>query len=184
MQSCWFRHGTEFSTNASSRIKRSRKLFLIASWGFVLGTNKIKSVLDFRCFSLTMTQNSLLWSFQTTSINTGMFTLESMININIYAPINVKSAGRGGGGGSRAWCRDLTFFKNLQSNFLPTGKSFQSIATKFPHPGLHIAVKYPKAEPKKSTIKISPNKILQSLSILRCCITEDTCSYYCCNNTF
>ena len=54
------------------------------------------------------------------------------------------------------------FFKNLQSNFLLTGKSFQSNATKFPHPGLHIAVKYPKAGPKKGTIKISPNKTLQS----------------------
>ena len=33
------------------------------------------------------------------------------------------------------------------------GKSFQSNATKFPHPGLHIATKYPKAEPKKGTMK-------------------------------
>ena len=48
---------------------------------------------------------------------------------------------------------DLTFFKNLRSNSLPTGKSFQSNATKFPHPRLHIAVN-PKAEPKKGTIKI------------------------------
>ena len=64
-------------------------------------------------------------------------------------------AGHGGG--------DLTFFKNLPSNSLPTGRSFQSIATKFPHPGLHIAVKYPKAKPKKGTIKTSPNKALQSL---------------------
>ena len=55
----------------------------------------------------------------------------------------------------------MTFFKNLQSNSLPTGKSFQSNATKFPHPRLHIAVN-PKAEPKKGTIKISPNKALQS----------------------
>ena len=54
----------------------------------------------------------------------------------------------------------MTFFKNLQSNSLPTGKSFQSNATKFPHPRLHIAVN-PKAEPKKGT-KISPNKTLQS----------------------
>ena len=53
---------------------------------------------------------------------------------------------------------------NLPSNCLPTGKSFQSIATKFPHPGLHIAV-HPKAGPKKGTIKISPNKTLQSLFI-------------------
>ena len=53
------------------------------------------------------------------------------------------------------------------------GKSFQSIATKFPHPGLHIAVN-PKAEPKEGTIKISPNKTLQSLSILRCRIAKDT----------
>ena len=58
----------------------------------------------------------------------------------------------------------MTFFKNLPSNSLPTGKSFQSIATKFPHPGLHIAV-HPKAGPKKGTIKISPNKTLQSLFI-------------------
>ena len=76
-----------------------------------------------------------------------------------YAPITVKLVG---GGGGRAWGGDVTFFKNLQSNSLPTGKSFQSIATKSPHPGLHIAVKYPKAEPKKGTIKISPNKTLQS----------------------
>ena len=47
----------------------------------------------------------------------------------------------------------MTFFKNFQPNSLPTGKSFQSNATKFPHPGLHIAVNQ-KAEPKKGTIKI------------------------------
>ena len=75
-----------------------------------------------------------------------------------YAPINVKPAG-----GGRVWGEDLTFFKNLPSNSLPTGKSFQSNATKFPHPGL--AIKYPKAEPKKGTMKISPNKTLQSLFI-------------------
>ena len=73
-----------------------------------------------------------------------------------YAPINLKPAG-----GGRPWGGDFTFFKNLQSNSLPTGKSFQSNATKFPHPRLHIAVN-PKAEPKKGTIKISPNKTLQS----------------------
>ena len=99
------------------------------------------------------------------------------------APINVKPTREGGGGGGRAWGGDLTFFKNLQSNSLPMGKSFQSIATKFPHPGLHVAVKYPKAEPKKGTIKISPNKTLQSLFILRCCITKDTFSCYSCNYT-
>ena len=71
---------------------------------------------------------------------------------------------RGGGGGrGRAWGGDLTFLKNLPSNSLPTGKSFQSNGTKFPHPGLHIAVKYPKAGPNKGTIEISPNKTLQSL---------------------
>ena len=66
-------------------------------------------------------------------------------------------AGRGVG--------DLTFFKHLPSNSLPTGKSFQSNETKFPHPGLHTAIKYPKAEPKKGTMKIFPNKTLQSLFI-------------------
>ena len=57
----------------------------------------------------------------------------------------------------------MTFFKNLQSNSLPTSQSFQSNATKFPHPRLKIAVN-PKAEPKKGTIKISPNKTLQSFT--------------------
>ena len=38
---------------------------------------------------------------------------------------------------------------------------FQKFATKFPHPRLHIAVN-PKAEQKKGTIKIYPNKTLQS----------------------
>ena len=69
----------------------------------------------------------------------------------------------GGGGGGRAKGGDFNFFKNLQTNFLPTGKTFQSNATKFPHPRLHIAVN-PKAEPKKGTIKISPNKTVQSFS--------------------
>ena len=66
-----------------------------------------------------------------------------------------------GGGGAGYGVGFLTFFKNLQSNSLSMGKSFQSNATKFPHPGLHIAVN-PKAEPKKGTIKISLNKTLQS----------------------
>ena len=70
------------------------------------------------------------------------------------APINVKPAA--GQGRGRVWGGDLTFFKNLQSNSLPTDKSFQSNATKFPHPGLHVAVKYPKAGLKKGTMKISP----------------------------
>ena len=68
------------------------------------------------------------------------------------APISVKPVG--GGGRGRAWGGDLTFFTNLLSNSLPAGKSFQSNATKFPHPGLHIATKYTKAEPKKGTMKI------------------------------
>ena len=105
------------------------------------------------------------------------------ISFTIYcnAPISLKPAG---GGGGRTWGGDLTFFKNLRSNSLPAGKSFQSNATKFPHPRLHIAVKYPKAGPKNGTIKISANKTRQSLFILRCCITKDTCSCYSCNYTF
>ena len=42
------------------------------------------------------------------------------------------SVGVEGGQGSRAWCGDLTFFQNLSSNSLPTAKSFQSNAQKFP----------------------------------------------------
>ena len=74
-----------------------------------------------------------------------------------YASINVRPAGVGW-----VWGGDLTVFKTLPSDSLPTGKLFQSIATKFPHPGLHFAV-HPKAGPKKGTIKIFPNKTLQSL---------------------
>ena len=59
----------------------------------------------------------------------------------------------------------MTYSKTLLSNSLPTGKSFLSNATTFPHPGLHIAIKYPKTEPQKGTMKISPNKTLQSLFI-------------------
>ena len=42
--------------------------------------------------------------------------------------------------GGRAWGGDLTFFKNLQSNSLPTGKSFQSNATpaNFSTPGCTV----------------------------------------------
>ena len=62
------------------------------------------------------------------------------------APINVQPVGEG-----RAWGGDLTSFKNLQSNSLPTGKSFQSNATKFPHPGLHIALSnIPRLDPRKA----------------------------------
>ena len=89
------------------------------------------------------------------------------------------------GGGGRAWGGDLTFLKNLPSNSLPTGKSFQSNATKFPHPGLHIAVKYPKAGPNKGTIEISPNKTNSTIFIYeRCCITKDTCSCHSSSYTF
>ena len=48
-------------------------------------------------------------------------------------PINIKGVFWGGEGqGGRAWCGDVTFFHNLLSNSLPTGKSFQSNAPKFP----------------------------------------------------
>ena len=40
--------------------------------------------------------------------------------------------GGGGGGGHGGRAGDVTFFQNLLSNFLPTGKSFQSNAPKFP----------------------------------------------------
>ena len=69
--------------------------------------------------------------------------------------------GKGDGGGRQGIGWVLTFFKKFQSNSLPTGKAFQSNATKFPHPRLHIAVN-PKAGPKRGRIKISPNKTLQS----------------------
>ena len=65
-----------------------------------------------------------------------------MVNVCTY---QCKTGGREEG---KAWGGDLTFFKNLQSNSLPTGKSLQTNATKFPLAGQHIAVKYLKEEPK------------------------------------
>ena len=93
--------------------------------------------------------------------------------------------GRGEGGGGREWGGDVTFFQNLSSNSLLTGKSFQSNATKFPLPGLHIAIKYPEAEPKKGTMKIFPNKTLQSLFINVAASPKiHARSCYSCNYTF
>ena len=89
--------------------------------------------------------------------------LEKLSDCN--APINVKPAGRRVGWQKQGIGWGFDIFQDLPSNSLPKGKSSQSIATKFPHPRLHIAVKYPKGGPKKGTIKIFPNKILQSLFI-------------------
>ena len=45
---------------------------------------------------------------------------------------------------------DLTFFKNFAVKFLPTGKSFQSIATKFPHPGCTLLSNIPRLNPRNA----------------------------------
>ena len=55
------------------------------------------------------------------------------------------------------WGFDI--FQKFAVKFPARDKSFQSNATKFPHPGLHIAVKYPKAGPKKGTIKYRQIKL-------------------------
>ena len=107
-----------------------------------------------------------------------MHKLLRVLKLETLCTYQYNAGGEGGeGGGGRAWGGYLTFSKYLQSNSLPTGKSFQSYVTKFPHPRLHISVN-PKAEPKKGTIKISPNKTLQSF------INVAACSCYSCNYTF
>ena len=63
----------------------------------------------------------------------------------LYAPINVMPVE----GGGRAWGGDLTFFKNLQSNSLPTSKSFQSNATTFPQQGCTL-LSIPRQNPRKA----------------------------------
>ena len=79
--------------------------------------------------------NKLVMKFISLCMNIRDTLLLSSESDVTYAPINVKPAG----GGGRAWGRDLTFFENLPSNSLPTGKLFQSNAQKFPRPGRHIA---------------------------------------------
>ena len=96
------------------------------------------------------------------------------------APINVMPAGGWGGvGGGIGWGFD--FFRKFAIKFPAPFPSFQSNATKFPHPRLHIAVN-PKAEPKKGTIKIFPNKTLQSF--INVAASPKICSCYSCNYTF
>ena len=121
--------------------------FLIIPLPFLFYLNSFISLLPRRlCNSRTKVGSCLLF-------------IHSILSTN-----QCKAGGEGGGGG-RAWGGDLTFFKNLPSNSLPSGKSFQSNAIKFPHPWLHIVIKYPKARPKKGTLKTSANKTLQSLFI-------------------
>ena len=52
----------------------------------------------------------------------------------------------------RAWSGDLTFFKKLPSNSLPTGRSFRSIATNFRHPGVTL-LSIPRLDPRKAQQK-------------------------------
>ena len=86
-------------------------------------------------------------------------------------PINVKPAGGGGGRQGMGWGFDI--FQKSTVKFPAHGQIipvrsrllFQSNATRSLHPGQHIATKYPKAEPKKGTMKLSLNKTLQSLLI-------------------
>ena len=68
---------------------------------------------------------------------------------------------KAGGGGGRAWGGDLTFFKNLPSNSLPTGKSFQSGADScssqmqpdLSTPGSTLLPNIPRQNPRKAQWK-------------------------------
>ena len=101
-----------------------------------------------------------------------------------YAPINVKPVW-GGGGGSRAWGWGFDIFQKFGVKLPAHGQIILVNCNQISPPrAAHCCYKCPKAEPKKGTIKISPNKTLQSLFTLRCCITKDTCSCYSCNYTF
>ena len=70
--------------------------------------------------------------------------------------------GSGGGGGGRAWGGDLTFFKNLQPNSLPTGKSFQSNATNFPTSSCTL-LSIPRQDPRKAQLKYLQMKLCNLL---------------------
>ena len=65
----------------------------------------------------------------------------------MHLSINVKPAG-GGGGGRQGMGWGFDIFQNFAGKFPAHGQIIpgQSIATTFPHPGLHIAV-HPKAGP-------------------------------------
>ena len=98
------------------------------------------------------------------------------------APINVTPAG----GGRQGMGGDLTFFKNLQSNSLPspTGKSFQSNATEISLPRAAHCCQIPQGR----TQERHNNNISKLNSAIflykRCCITKDVFSCYSCNYTF
>ena len=82
------------------------------------------------------------------------------------APINVMPAWRGGGGVAGHGVGMWLFWKICNQIPCPRANHSSQMQSNFPTPGLHIAFKYPKADPKKDTVKIFPNKTLQSLFII------------------
>ena len=106
--------------------------------------------------------------------------------VNSYEPINVKPArGEGGWGGRQGLGWGFDIFQKFAAKFPAHGQIIPVRCNQISQPrAAHCAVKYPKAGPKKGTIKISPNKTLKSLFVLRCCVTKHTCSCYSCNYTF
>ena len=65
------------------------------------------------------------------------------------------------GGGRQGMGWDFSFFQKFAIKFSTHGQIIPVKCNQISPPQLHIAVN-PKAEPKKGTIKISPNKTVQS----------------------
>ena len=87
-----------------------------------------------------------------------LFVVKRILRAKDNAPINDMPAG----GGEAGHGVGISLFSKIWNQIpCPWANHSRQMQTKFPHPRLHIAVN-PKAEPKKGTIKISPNKTLQS----------------------
>ena len=90
---------------------------------------------------------------------------------------------KAGGGGGQGMRWGSYFFQKFAVKFPAHGQIVPVKCNQISPPlAAHYPVKYTKAGPKKGTIRISPNKSLKSLFILRYRITS--CSCYSCNYTF
>ena len=98
----------------------------------------------------------MLWRGNLLELKLGRINL---LHILYNAPINVKPAEGGGGVQGMGWGFDI--FQKFAVKFPAHGQIIPVKCNQIPPPRA-AHVKYLKAGPRKGTIKISPNKTLQS----------------------
>ena len=143
------------------------KLIILCKWWHIKQKNKKTKKTYQEDFATCNFYFSVLWLCYKKWVVKCDYVLQQVQTLSccnsLNAPINVKPAGgeAGHGVGSFDIFQKFAVKSPAHGQIIPVKCNF----LKFPHPGLHIAIKYPKAEPQKGTMKISPNITLQSLLI-------------------